>query len=126
MHDPIGLGAFRCFAHIKNEGFLDPNFTSFGGDDLVGSSGFPVAGASNSIGSRSIRVLPVTWAKKVPFFLPKYCLTCTKSINNIKQSETTLSFFLNDRHNKSLGKKKKRNSYSEDPMGQTCKGQSLL
>lgn len=82
VHDPIGLCSFRCFANIKDEGFLDSNFATFGGDYLIGSGGFPVTGASYSVWSRSIWVFSVPRTEKVPFFLPKYCLAYKNSFKN--------------------------------------------
>lgn len=77
VHDPIGLCSFGCFAYIKDKGFLDSNFATFGGDHFISSGGFPVTGASYSVWSRSVWIFSVPRTEKVPFFLPKYCLAFT-------------------------------------------------
>jgi len=71
VHDPIGFGAFRSFANVKNQGFFYAHFSTFGGDDLVGSGGFPITRPGYSVGSRPVWVLPVSRAEKVPLFLPE-------------------------------------------------------
>jgi len=71
VHDPIGFGAFGSFANVKNQSFFYANFSTFGGDDLVGSGGFPVPRPGYSVGSRPVWVLPVSRAEKVPLFFPE-------------------------------------------------------
>lgn len=75
MHDPIGFGSFRGFTDVKHQSFLDANFPTLGHDIFVRSGGLPVPGAGNSIGSRSVWVLPISRTEKVPFFFPKYRFT---------------------------------------------------
>lgn len=75
MHNPISFGSFRSFADVKHQSFLDANFPAFGGDNLISSGGLPVPRTGNSIGSRPIRILPISGTEKIPLFLPKYCFT---------------------------------------------------
>lgn len=76
VHNPICFGAFGCFSHVKNEGFFDAHFPAFGGDDLVGSGGFPVTRPGYSVGSGPVWVLSVSRAEEVPFFLTEKRLAC--------------------------------------------------
>lgn len=83
VHDPIGFGAFGGFANVENEGFFYANFSTFGGDDLVGSGGFPITRPSYSVGSRPVRVFPVSGAEKVPLFFTENRFTCKINQSNL-------------------------------------------
>lgn len=83
VHNPISFSAFGRFSNVKNQSFLDTDFPTIGGDNFVGSGGFPIPRTSNSIGSWSIWILPVSRTKKVPLFFTEYSFTC-KIKNDIK------------------------------------------
>ena len=75
MHDPISFGAFWGFANVKDQSFLDANFTSLCHDYFVSTGGLPIPRPGNPVGSGSIGVLAVSRTEKIPFFFTKYCLT---------------------------------------------------
>lgn len=77
MHDPIGFGAFRCFPNIENESFLYANLSTSGGDDFVGSGGFPVPRPRDPVWSGTVWILSVSRAEEVPFFLTENGFACT-------------------------------------------------
>ena len=79
MHDPIRFCSFGSFAHVENQSFLDTDPPSLRSYDLIGTRGLPVPGTGNSIRSRPVWVLPVSWAEEIPLFLPKYGLTWYKT-----------------------------------------------
>lgn len=86
VHNPIGFGSLRSFAHIKHKRLLNSYFSTFGGDNLIGTGGLPVPGPGYPIGSRPIRVFAVPWAEKVPLFFTKNRFAC-KLINSFIQLE---------------------------------------
>nr|AFK37359.1 unknown [Medicago truncatula] len=75
MHNPISFGAFWSFTNIKNKCFFDTNFSTFICYNLVCSSCFPIPRSSYSIWPCPIWILPISWTKEIPFFLPKNGLT---------------------------------------------------
>jgi hypothetical protein len=115
MHNPISFGAFRSFTNIEHKSFFDTNFSTFICDNLISSSSFPIPRSSYSIGSCSIRILPISWTKKIPFFLTKNCLTYTNLIiYHIKINKNIVNLFKMNHKNE---------TYLVEPMGQICRDQ---
>ena len=81
MHNPIGFGPLGGFADIEHKRFLDSDFPTFGGDNLISTGGLPVPGPGHPIGPRPIRVLPVPWTEKIPFLLTKNRFACISTTN---------------------------------------------
>lgn len=116
MHDPICLDSLRWSTLVENKSFLHPHILGPAVNCFVCAGGFPVTRHRCSIGSDSIRVLPVPGAEEVPFIFSKLCFLC---INIYKQqlvhiaSELVIWVCNIDHTNQAIAK------------GQTCRYQLL-
>lgn len=76
MHDPICLETLWWLTLVKNQSFLHPNMLRATIDCFVSTSGLPIPRHSCSIRPHPIWVLPLSWAKEVPFIFSKVCFLC--------------------------------------------------
>ena len=74
MYHPIGLLTLGSSTFVEHKGLLHPNKNTTVEDLLVFACSLPVAGISCSVCSQASRILSVSQAEEVPFFLPHACL----------------------------------------------------
>ena len=77
MYDPICFLSFRSSPFVENKGLLHPNKATFSFENLfIFSSCLPISRFSCSICSHPGRILPISLAKEVPFFLSHLSFLC--------------------------------------------------
>lgn len=84
MHNPVGFFALGSSPFVENQRLLHSGQNRFSFENLPIFSGrLPVPGLRRPIRSRSGRILPVSLAEEVPFFLSHLRLLCTQQQNQI-------------------------------------------
>nr|AFK36787.1 unknown [Lotus japonicus] len=68
MHDPIRFDSFRCFPNIKHQCLLNPQRLGLP-NRFISSSSLPIPAPGRPVRPGTIRILPVSRRKEVPFFL---------------------------------------------------------